>query len=76
MIALKEQIAQELNRLNEEQLRQLANFIAFMKYQARCDLLQEKKNKLAEMFGEFASEDRVMAEEGMAEYAELLRKED
>jgi hypothetical protein len=76
MTALKEHIAQELDRLNEEQLKQLANFIAFMKYQARCDLLQEKKSKLAEMFGEFASEDRVMAEEGMAEYAELLRRED
>lgn len=76
MIALQEQIAQELDKLNEEQLRKIANYIAFIKFQARCDRLQEKKSKLSEIFSEFGEEDREMAEEGMAEYADILRRED
>jgi predicted ArsR family transcriptional regulator len=75
-LATKKLIERELENFDEEQLAQVLNFIEFLKFQNVGDRLQEKKSNLPEMFGEFASEDRVMAEEGMAEYAELLRRED
>jgi hypothetical protein len=35
MITLKENLKQNLDRLNEEQLKQVANFIAFIEFTAR-----------------------------------------
>ncbi|MDY6785515.1 MAG: hypothetical protein SW833_23695 [Cyanobacteriota bacterium] len=37
MIVLKENLKQELDKLNEEQLKQVANFIAFLEFAARGD---------------------------------------
>jgi hypothetical protein len=38
--------------------------------------LQADENQIAALYGEFAEDDRQLAEEGIDEYAELLKQED
>lgn len=76
MVALKEFITQELETLNEEQLRQVADFMAFLKFRIRSRRWKIDESQLATLYSEFAEEDQKLAEEGLDEYAELLRQED
>ena len=72
-----EAIQQDLSRLNRNQLQQVGDFIAFLKFR---DRLQYRTIldpvQLSELFSEFADEDRALAEEGMSEYAVMLHQED
>ena len=72
----KEQINQQFKQLNEEQLKQVANFIAFLKFREKLIKLNLNTEKLAQLYQEFAEEDRQLAEEGINEYANLLTQED
>ena len=76
MVALKESLKQELENLNEEQLKQVEDFIAFLKFRSRSASWHIDKNHLAALYSEFAESDRQLAEEGLDEYTELLRQED
>lgn len=76
MVALKDVITQELENFNEEQLKQIAVFIAFLKFRTRYCNLQAVESQIATLYSEFAEEDQRLAEEGLDEYAELLRQED
>jgi hypothetical protein len=73
----KEQITREINEMSSSELEQVAQYLAFLKYQSR---LKSKPNidesQLAALYAEFAEEDRQLAEEGMTDYAEALTKED
>jgi hypothetical protein len=58
-------------------MHEVAEFVAFLKFRARIGatpMLDEAQ--LASLYAEFADEDRALAEEGMADYAEGLRQED
>ena len=72
----KEQINQQFKQLNEEQLKQVANFIAFLKFREKLIKLNLDTEKLAQLYQEFAEEDRQLAEEGINEYADLLTQEE
>lgn len=74
---MKDLIQQELEKLDLEQLKQVFEFIAFLKIRARLvtNLAVDESN-LATLYSEFAEEDRQLAELGMSEYAELLKHED
>ena len=72
----KEQINQQFNQLNEEQLNQVANFIAFLKFREKLIRLNLNTEKLAQLYQEFAEEDRQLAEEGINEYPDLLTQEE
>ncbi|MDJ0517104.1 MAG: hypothetical protein QNJ74_12905 [Trichodesmium sp. MO_231.B1] len=72
----KEQINQQLNQLNEEQLNQVPDFIAFLKFRENSIKPNLDTEKLAQLYQEFAEEDRQLAEEGINEYADLLTQED
>ena len=50
----KEQINQQFNQLNEEQLNQVANFIAFLKFREKLIKLNLDTEKLAQLYQEFA----------------------
>ncbi len=76
MVKIKEFINQELENLNEEQLRQIVDFIAFIKFRARFLIGTPSESQMAALYSEFADEDQRLAEEGVDEYAEILRKED
>jgi hypothetical protein len=76
-MSIKEQIVQELDRLSETYLEQLARYLAFLKYQARIEsALAIDEQKVGALYAEFGEVDRVMAEEGLADYACSLQKED
>ncbi|MEH1901303.1 MAG: hypothetical protein V7L04_07780 [Nostoc sp.] len=62
--------------MNEEQLKQVSDFIAFLKFRSRNVSWQIDKNQMAALYSEFTQEDRQLAEAGLNEYAELLTQED
>jgi hypothetical protein len=72
-----EDLKQDLDKLTYNQIQQVADFIAFLKFRDRhqhkviLDPIQ-----MADLFAEFAEEDRALAEEGMRDYAVMLKKED
>ncbi|MBD2528123.1 hypothetical protein H6G97_00545 [Nostoc flagelliforme FACHB-838] len=76
MVALKELLSLELDKLNEEQLKQVSDFIAFLKFRSRNINWQIDKNQVADLYSEFAQEDHQLAEAGLEEYAEILTQED
>jgi len=76
MIAVtKESLKRELDRFNEEQLKQVADFIAFIKFQSKF-IQANDISQFANLYHEFAEEDRELAEVGMSDYADLLNSED
>jgi hypothetical protein len=72
-----EALKQDLDRLTHNQLQQVAEFIAFLKFrnQRRHRLVLDPM-QLADLFTEFADEDRTFAEAGMNDYAVMLHQED
>ncbi len=75
---ISEKITQDLNELNEAQLKEVAEFIAFLKFRARFNnpINNINAEKIAKLYREFDEEDRNLAEAGISEYAELLKQED
>ena len=73
---MKYLIQQELEKLDLEQLKQVFEFIAFLKFRARLvtNLAVDESN-LATLYSELAEEDRQLAELGISEYAELPKHE-
>lgn len=76
MIITKENISQQIAELDEEQLKQVAEFIAFIKFRTRYSVPDIDETRLSALYGEFADEDRNLAEEGMADYKDGLEKEE
>jgi hypothetical protein len=72
-----EALKQDLDRLTHNQLQQVADFIAFLKFrnQRRHRVVLDSM-QLADLFTEFADEDRAFAEAGMNDYAVMLDRED
>ena len=74
---MKDLIQQELEKLDLEQLKQVFEFIAFLKFRAILATIPAiDETNLAALYGEFAEGDRQLAELGISEYAELLKHED
>ena len=55
----KESLKQELDRLNDQQLQQLADFIAFLKFQSKLSQPEPDLNQIAHLYQEFADEDKT-----------------
>jgi hypothetical protein len=72
----KESLKQELDYFNDQQLKQVADFIAFIKFQTRFSQQTTDVSQFANLYQEFAQEDRELAEAGISEYTELLNSED
>jgi hypothetical protein len=76
-MSLREQVAQELHYLGDGELKQVADYLEFLKFQSRAHPAPAlDARQMAALYAEFAEEDRSMAEEGFAEYAHGLSKED
>lgn len=74
---MKDLIQQELEKLDLEQLKQVFEFIAFLKFRARLVTnLAVYENNLAALYSELTEKDRQLAELGIRQYAELLKHEE
>lgn len=69
-----EAIKQEIDHLTTDQLQQVADFIAFLKFRSKRRL-QLDPTQLAAL-SEEVDEDFALAEAGMSDYAAMLQQED
>ena len=76
-MTLKEKITGELDSFGEKELQQVETYVSFLKYQLRRNVRRDfNEVEAAALYKEFADEDRMLAEEGMADYARGLTDED
>ena len=75
-MSTKEQVVEQIEMLNEAELKEVAGYLAFLKFRARNTTPALDEAQLAALYAEFADEDRNLAEAGMAEYVEGLSEED
>ena len=76
-MAVKGDLVKELDTLGEHQLREVAEYVAFLKFRSRFMAPQSvDKEELTKLYGKFAEEDRQLAEEGLRDYTNRLAKED
>ncbi|AOX02757.1 hypothetical protein BJP34_27915 [Moorena producens PAL-8-15-08-1] len=71
-----EAIKQDLDILTAEQLQQVADFIAFLKFQDKRRRIVLDPAQLKALSHEFAEEDRALAEVGMRDYSASLDQQD
>ncbi|MEQ8969766.1 MAG: hypothetical protein RIE73_05145 [Coleofasciculus sp. C1-SOL-03] len=76
MAVTSEALKQDLDRLTAEQLQQVADFIAFLKFRDKRRRIALDPVQLAPLATEFAEEDRSLAEAGIGDYAVMLARED
>ena len=76
-MTVKEYVAQAVESLNEAELQQVAEYLAFLKFRARMYAASQlDATQMKTLYTQFADEDRAVAEEGMAEYNAGLLAED
>ena len=76
-MSIKEQVVQQLDSLTEAEIKKVAEYMAFLRFQTRIRPMPVfDEDHLAALYAEFADEDRKLAEAGMSDYAEGLVKED
>ena len=76
-MSLRDAVAQEVQQLDEPLLPQLAQYLAFLRFQSRKKPAEEiDETVFAALCAEFAEEDRGLAEEGIGDYAAMLDAED
>ncbi|PPT05785.1 Programmed cell death antitoxin YdcD [Geitlerinema sp. FC II] len=71
-----ETLKPEIDRLTNEQLQEVADFIAFLKFRDKRRRVVLDPAQLTSLATEFAEEDRTLAEAGMGDYAAMLDRED
>ena len=76
MLISSEALKQDIDQLTKEQLQQVADFVAFLKFRDKRHCVAIDTSQLASLATEFAEEDRVLAEAGMSDYAAILNHED
>ena len=75
-MSTKEQVLEEIETLSEAEIKEVAEYLAFLKYRSQSKSHVVDESQLAALYAEFAEEDRNLAEEGISEYGEGLMKED
>ena len=68
-MSTKEQVLEEIETLSEAEIKEVAEYLAFLKYRSQNKSQVVDELQLAALYAEFAEEDRNLAEEGMANYA-------
>ena len=76
MLTTSEALKQDIEKLTDEQLQQVAEFIAFLRFQEKRKRIILDPVLLAPLATEFADEDRALAESGMGDYTDMLAQED
>lgn len=77
MISTKEKVVTYISDLTEPQLRQVAEYLDFLKFRDRHkNDVKVDDAELEALYAEFADEDRELAEAGLPEYSANLERED
>ncbi len=76
-MTIKEYVTDVIQRLDETELREVADYLAFLRFRSRAHAVPRLDDSaLAALYREFAEEDRDLAEEGITDYKQSLRMED
>jgi hypothetical protein len=76
-VTIKEYVTQVLEGLSEDELQQVADYLAFLKFRARvCGKPHLDPIRIGALYAESAEEDLALAEEGMVDYGTGLAAED
>lgn len=75
-IVTNESVKQQIDLLTKEQLIEVADFIAFLKFRKRCSTTNLDISELTKLATDFAEDDYQLAEAGMSDYATMLNQED
>ena len=76
-MTVKEYVTRTLDTLSEDDLRHVAEYLAFLRFRARgLAVPLQDTERLAGLYKQFADEDRRIAEEGIADYNAALQSED
>jgi hypothetical protein len=77
MVITKEKVSSDIINLNDVQLRQVAEFLDYLKFKEKNNPQRQfDESEIAKLYREFGEEDRELAESGSADYAENLNLED
>ncbi len=77
MVITKEKVSSDIINLNDVQLRQVAEFLDYLKFKEKSKRPRQfDESEIAKLYQEFGDEDRELSESGLAEYAENLNLED
>ena len=76
-MSVKEEITQAVQNLDDAELQQIADYLAFLRFRARKSRLPSPDAvSLDALYAESAENDLDLAEQGMAEYTQGLLAED
>ncbi len=77
-LSIKDQVVQILDDLSEIELKQVIEYVSFLKFRLRIKAISPAPDisEMAKLYAEFAEEERQLAEEGMEEYTASLVKEE
>jgi hypothetical protein len=75
MQVTRKTIKQEIDHLDNAQLSQLAEYIAFFKFRSRFQQPTPDLAQFAKLYQEFADEDHQLVEAGLSNYANQLEHE-
>ncbi len=77
MVITKEKVSSDIINLNDVQLRQVAEFLDYLKFKETSKRPRQfDESEIAKLYQEFSEEDRELAETDLADYAENLNFED
>lgn len=77
-MSVKELVVQEIETLSDVELQEVITYVTFLKSRKRRARMQPLPSaaELAQLYAEFADEDRQLAEEDMSTYYTALAAED
>ena len=74
---IREQVTQTIDSLSESELRQVVEYLSFLRFRSRVQRKTTVHEKsLAQLYAEFSNEDRELAEGGIKDYNNALLSED
>ena len=77
MVNTREKVSSDIINLNEFQLRQVAEFLDYLKFKEKNKRPRQfDEPEIAKLYQEFGEEDRELSESGLADYKENLNSED
>ena len=75
-MTVREHLVREIGRFDEKQLYEIEEYVAFLKFRSRFMSPSFNEEQMAQLYGEFAEEDRNLAEEGITDCINSLTRED